>query len=127
MACLQGDCSSDDLVSLCMGSDAGEAELDVLEGSDSASMNADPESSNDSLLAEDSKEMPAESMCEAMELEVPLLQDGGDHELTSEFSPWVRCKYRALVGKESAHRRAIASAYNECGPVFDWANRQIAS
>ena len=81
MACLQGDCSSDDLVSLCMGSDAGEAELDLLEASNSASMNSDPESSNDSLLAEDS--------CEAMELEVPLLPDWGDHELTSELSPWV--------------------------------------
>ena len=88
MACFQDEGSSDE--SLCMESDAGGVELDVMERSDSASGNSDAESSNVSLLAEDSKEsLVAESMCEAMELEVPLLQDGGDHELTSEFSPCV--------------------------------------
>ena len=77
MAWFQDDGSSD--LSLYMGSDAGDVEPDLLERSDSASRNSDVESSNASLLAEDFQDtLVAESRIEGMELEVPLLQDGGD-------------------------------------------------
>ena len=87
MAWFQDDGSSD--LSLYMGSDAGDVEPDLLERDDSASRNSDVESPNASLLAENFQDtLVAESRIGGMELEVSLLQDGGD-ELISEFCRWV--------------------------------------